>query len=127
MIIPAILSTIEGKLLVLLSLINSSMAISDVVLGELISSIPPTLAVLLSLFVLVRKQDKMEKAMDGKLTQLIIAEKGKSAGEAVAQERVEARERVQTDPPQKVEVVTDKAPVEVTVKTIPPNNTNKII
>ena len=63
------------------------LAISDAILGEIISSVPPTLAVFVTLFVLRAGQKRNAVALDGKLTQLMTAEKGMARAEGVAQER----------------------------------------
>lgn len=89
----------------------------------LIAAAPPTAAVIVTCIVLMKGQQKMATAMDGKLSQLLVAEKGVAKAEGKEEERVEARERLHTDPPQKVEVVTDRAPVEVKITTSPKNKT----
>lgn len=93
MIIPAILCTFKGKLLLGVVAIGSTIAISEVVLGQLIASIPPTLAVIVSLLVLKRGQREMLIAVDGKLDAFMDAKvaAGKAAGRE--EERVEARAR----------------------------------
>lgn len=69
------------------------LALSDANVGHLISAIPPTLAVLVSLFVLRAGQKRNAVALDGKLEQLMAAEKGVARAEGAAQERSEERGR----------------------------------
>lgn len=77
-----------------------------------IAAAPPTAAVIITAIVLARGQKKMGEALDGKLTQLMTAEKGVSKAEGVAEERLTQQAKT-GDAPQKVEVVTPSGPVPV--------------
>lgn len=90
MILSTIFSSFQGKIYLGIVTLSTMFAISEIILGQIIASIPPTLAVIISLVVLTRKQDRIAEAVDGKLSQLMTAEKGVSKAEGVAEERADA-------------------------------------
>jgi hypothetical protein len=93
MILPAILSTLKGKVLLGLMALLSTFAVSEVIFGQLIASVPPTLAVIVSLIVLVRGQKQTLVAMDGKLDAFMDAKVAAAKSAGKEEERVEARAR----------------------------------
>lgn len=87
MILPAILCTFKGKLLLGLSTVFTTVAISEALLGDLISAIPPTLAVLVTLYVLKTGQNRNAQALDGKLTMLMEAKVAAAEAKGKLEER----------------------------------------
>lgn len=111
-ILPAILSTLKGKLLLGFWTIAATVAVTEAFLGQLmiavvvalIGATPPTIAIILMAKKqsaeraagnkeLLEGQEKMSKAVDGQLSKLVEAKEqlGRAAGKEEA--RVEARVR----------------------------------
>lgn len=93
MILPAILCTLKGKLLLGVAAIGSTIAVSEVILGQLIAAIAPTLMVVIALVTLMRGQKQMLITLDGKLEELVSAKVAAGRAEGKEQERVENRAR----------------------------------
>lgn len=93
MILPVILSTVKGKILLGVAGLLTTLAVSEVIVGQLIAAVPPTAAVIVTLIVLRTGQKKNAAALDGKLDAFMDAkvEAGRLAGKE--EERVEARAR----------------------------------
>lgn len=93
MILPTILWTFKGKLLLGLSALFTTFAVSEVIMGHLIAAIAPTLMVGIALVTLMRGQKQMLITLDGKLEELVNAKVAAGRAEGKEQERVESRVR----------------------------------
>lgn len=106
--IPFIFANCKGEaaglaVIVFISTIAISEALTGQLIVALIGALPPTAAVIVALMSLKRGQKEMATALDGKLNQLMAAEKGVSKAEGVKEERAEAR--VRSEAPVSAEVI----------------------
>lgn len=87
----------------------SALALSEDLTGQLIvaliGALPPTAAVIVTLISLKRGQKEMTIALDGKLEKLMLAEKGVSKAEGIAEERAGSYERTAQESPAKTAAI----------------------
>lgn len=126
MIIPAILYTVKGKLWLGLSAVFTTIAITEVFLGQIIGALiaatPPTIAIIfmakkqseerrIAQAALLKGQAKMAEDLDGKLDRLSNAETGRAKAEGIIEggdkERASVAAAVPTEPAQ-IEIVNKK-------------------